>query len=777
MDREKKYVETDYPAITNSYYAEIDGQVIFEDIPQPFITHRFQARRVARIELERVRQGIEVDVQMGPEALQLAICDTLTLSYPRLGWVEKLFEVRDIQIGDLVEGGLRVQVKLRETASQIFNWSINETKIDYAPDTRLPDPYFAKPVSNIVLASGTEELYIRNDGTVFPRLKVSWTPPEDEFVTEGGQYNIQFRKTGGAWLNASSVDGDQASTYILDVQDNAVYDVRVQAQNTLNVKSYWVQKTGHLVLGKTVPPTTPTQFEAKVFDGGIYFGWAKVADLDVNEYELRLGSSWESATLLSRVAATTFVTSRRAAGTYTALLKAIDTSGNYSITAASAAFSVPTPSAPVVTYKIEAENAVLVWTESQGVFPIDSYIVKMGETLESATTLAQVKALNFATRAAWLGGRSFWIQAVDVAGNVGAAGFVAVVIQAPNAPAGFTAEVIDNNVLLRWAEPAVSSLPIAQYELRRGDTFAAATPIGSTLSTFSTRFEMQSGTFTYHAVTVDSAGNTSAPVATTANVDEPPDFEFFGSHDFAFDDSSTSAAGPAVVLQDASMLTSSSVLLPTSHETWTDHFALHGWDTLAEQLADDYPYLVHPTDSTASVQLTHDFGAAISSTTVSVAYLKTDLSGAVTITPTISTSVNGTSWTNHGAGNTRVFATGLRYVRVMLDAVGSTDKGLAILSNVAISLSVKEATVSGSGQTDSSGATLGRKTVSIAGEFSDVQSIIVAPGFNAAFGVVAVYDFVDTANPTEFTVYTYRADTGAVVGGIPFSYTLRGYSA
>ncbi|CAB4220328.1 Fibronectin type III [uncultured Caudovirales phage] len=765
------FAESDYTSIKNNYYALLDGQVIFEDIPQPFVTSNPQAQRIAKIELERVRQGIEVDLVLGAEALSITVCDLVTFTYSRLGWASKVFEVRDIKISDTVENGLRVALKLRETAAGIFTWSAEETQIDLAPNTDLPSPYDVGAPTNLSLSSGTEELYIRNDGTVITRLKATWIKPNDIYVIEGGRYEVQSKPTASAdWLGATIVEGDRTSAYLLDVQDGQRYDVRVRSVNTIGVSSSYVTFSNHLVLGKSVPPTTPGGFSAAVQSFGILFQWAKVADLDVREYELRLGSTWELATQIARVSAVSFTLSLKTAGVYTALLKAVDTSGNYSAQAASVVFTIQAPSAPILTSTISGQNVILSWTESTGAFAIDSYLIKYGSTLNSAVTLAQVKALNFTTIASWLGVRTFYVQAVDVAGNLGNSGQTATNILAPNSPTGFTADVIDNNVLLRWTTPSVTSLPIVRFELKKGATYGQSESLGSTFSTFSALFELQAGLFTYYVSSVDSAGNLSEPSSVTAKMDQPPDFEFFGSHNFNFlTDSPT--------LSDASVISSSSILLPTSHETWTDHFSAHGWTSISAQISEDYLYLVHPTDTTASIEVVHDFGATVSSTLITLSYLTTILSGAVAITPTISVSLNGSTWVASASGLLRVFAQNVRYVKILLSAVASTDKGLALVDNLSVALNVKEGTLAGSGTTAASGATLGRLAIDITGEFSDVISVAVTAGYNSGFGVVAVYDLLDAANPTTFTVYTYRADTGAAVGGIPFSYNLRGYIA
>jgi len=763
-----KYAEADYTAVTNNYYAELDGQVLYEDIPQPFVTSNAQAQRVAKIELERVRQGIEVDVTLGIGALGVSICDTIEFSYKRFGWESKIFEVRDIKISDTVENGFQITLKLRETASGVFDWSAEETTVDLAPDTNLPSPYDVSPPSDLVLSSGTAELYIRNDGTVFSRLKVTWTKPNDIYVTEGGAYQIQYKQSASsAWVSISDIDGDQSLAYILDVQDGQRYDVRVRSINSIRVPSEYITVTGHEVLGKSVPPTAPTSFLASLQSYGILFQWSKVPDLDVREYELRLGTAWASASFIARASTLSYTLALKTAGSYTALLKSLDTSGNYSETAASAQFSILGPSAPVVNYSLNEADIIIAWSEAKGSFAVDSYIVKYGSSFESAVTIAQVKSLNFQTKVSWSGSRRFFVQGLDVAGNLGAAGEVVALIQAPNRPAAFTADVIDNNILLRWDEPERTSLPIVRYELRLGETYATSVSLGSILGTFSARFEFKAGDYTYWLTTVDSAENQSIPASIIARMEQPPDFEFFGSHTFDFTSDSTN-------ISDAYVLSASEILAPVSHATWSEHFAEHGWDSLAEQIEDNYPYLIHPTDTNASFEVIHNFGADINSTVLMAAtYSVDDLSGTVAVEPTLSSSLDGINWTAYAAGSTRVYAQYLRFIKVAFAIQAADDRGLAVIKNLSVTLSVKEGTFAGNSTTDGTG----KITINLNDYFSDVKAIMITPGYNAGFALVAVYDFIDQPNPTSFTVYTYRADNGVAVGNIPFSYNLRGYLA
>lgn len=210
---------------------------------------------------------------------------------------------------------------------------------------------------------------------------------------------------------------------------------------------------------------------------------------------------------------------------------------------------------------------------------------------------------------------------------------------------------------------------------------------------------------------------------------------------------------------------------PIAGETWATHFESRGWTTIQDQIDDGYPKYAQPTATDGELQLVHDFGALVSaSTLITLSYQKMDVAGTVTVTPRIHTSTDGTTWTSHTSGETRVYANNFQYVKVELDAVAADDTSFCWVKDVRVLLTTKEGTISGTATTDGSGFV----TVDITGEFIDVNSITLTPKYNASYSVVAVYDFTDVANPTGFDIYTYRGDTGAALGGVEVSYLLKG---
>jgi hypothetical protein len=117
-----------------------------------------------------------------------------------MGWTAKVFEVESAKMvlgSAIVEGmALGYDLVLRETASGVWDWANGEeTAIDLAPNTNLPDPSDVAAPTSLLLASGSTEIYQQVDGTVIPRIKATWTFPADVFVTSGGYIRIEFKRT------------------------------------------------------------------------------------------------------------------------------------------------------------------------------------------------------------------------------------------------------------------------------------------------------------------------------------------------------------------------------------------------------------------------------------------------------------------------------------------------------------------------------------------------------------------------------------------------------
>lgn len=756
-----QYQPADFPPVANAMYrAQDGGEEIWTDIELPFTDSPSMAQRLARIALERNRQQITVQCRCKLTAFRLQAGLWVKLTNRRRGWSQKLFEVQRWQLAqETDEAGnpmLAVDLTLAEIAPGVFDWnSGQETVVDLAPDTALPEPWFVPPPAGLALSSGTGDLLLAGDGTVISRIRVTVQPAPAASVT---RYEMQYKRAADTlWTDAAPLTGGEVG-FIGPVQDRTVYDVRARSVSTLGVPSGWTLPAAHLVVGKTAPPSDVTGFTASILPYGIGLRWQPVPDADAAGYAIRLGTIWETAAPVAEARGNTHAWEFRSAGTYTLLIKAVDTSGNESGTATPLTVTISGPAAVNPTFIFSGPDYVLGWPEATGQFAVAEYEIREGGTWVGGTLVAAAKATGYRAKVTWGGSRRFWVAAVDVAGNVGPPAAVDVVVLPAGQVASLQPQVIDNNVLLRWTAPATGSLPVDHYLVRRGPSFEGAAAVGQQAGTFATIFEDVAGAYVYWVAAVDTAGNVGAPRSVPATVDQPPDYVLF-----------VDAAPPLGegTLTNA-QVSEGSLFLPVPVETWQEHFASRGWTSPQDQIAAGLPLYIQPATTSGSWAKVIDYGTLLAGTRISVSVASAAVAGEPLASVTISTSADGTAWTDY-PGLTQVFATNFRYARIRLDVAATMAQAILAVTEVRVKLDSK--LVADAGKGTASAAHAGGTVVGFNRPFIDVRAITVTPSGTAPR--IALYDFADTPNPTQFRVLLFDMAGNRVSG--PFSWTARGY--
>lgn len=332
---------TEFPPVTNRLYELQDSsdnpRTIFRDIEFAFISNSIRAQRVAKIELERSRQGIVVQYPCNLSVLQLRPGDIVQVTNAILGWTNKEFIVLSWEF-EARNRALGILLTMQEWSSGIYDWAKgDETRFDLAPNTTLPPIATAQPPTNLALYSGTGQLFVANDGTVVTRILCLWTAADDAFVT---QYELQARNitTGEDYQTVVVLDAAVTSYYIAPADDSELYDVRLRSINIRGVRSDWEEVQNHLVIGKTEPPEDVVDFNALQNGSVVVFSWTQVSDVDLAGYEIRyvpqgLSLGWSDGTALTEVTRGTQITTAAVPpGSWTFMIKAVDTTGNYSVT-------------------------------------------------------------------------------------------------------------------------------------------------------------------------------------------------------------------------------------------------------------------------------------------------------------------------------------------------------------------------------------------------------------------------------------------------------------
>lgn len=593
-----------------------------------------------------------------------------------------------------------------------------------------------------------ESLY-KYQSSVFVLISLGW-----DKATGAQSYRVDYRFENGNFKR----DTVSVSDWELRDANPGNYTFRVYSIGPTGIVSKKYTELSATIFGKTLPPANVGGFAAEVDpNAGIILTWSPVADLDLQGYRIRRGATWDTAAAVATVSGTSFLITELPTANTTYLIKALDTTGNLSQSAASVLVTLGSATAPVVSVSFAGELAVLNWTASTGSFAIEEYEIRYGNTYAGATIVGRVKATTFSTKAAWSGLRRFWVTAVEISGRFGTPASVDAIVVVPSAVT-IAQEVIDNNVLLRWGD-AKQTLEIDSYELRRGTTFAGATVIGKVSARFSAIFETAGGVYTYWIVGIDLAGNYGVESSTTVQVSQPPDYVLQFNQDSTFSGTRTNIAVDSEGTR---------VVPFSTTETFENHFISRGWTTPQNQIDAGFPYYVQPSLTSGAYEEIIDYGTVIGSTKITATLDSTLVTGAVTITPRVSVRLLVTDpWTDF-VGQDTAFATNFRYVKIRYDFTASGGNDLLRLNGLNVRFDVKFKNDSGTGAAVA--GDVGGTVVPFNVSFVDVSSISVTP--LSTTPVIAVYDFVDTPNPTSFKVLLFNTAGTRVSGS--FSWTAKG---
>jgi hypothetical protein len=233
---------SDYPVVKNDTYQTQDGELILKTRDLAFTQKPHTAMRIAKAEMERMRQEISFTAKFKLTAFKVGIADNFYFSFSRYGWENKVFECVNWRI--TIDGNAPViEMTCREMASSVYDWSNGEeTQVDPAPNSNLPSIFdVGEPLSLavfpvIVGTSGATDTY---------KFNFVWTQPVDQYVLNGGQYEIQFKESSETNYRPSFfIDGEQFNTDIYQVSPATDYDARIRSVNVMGIRSNWVALLG-----------------------------------------------------------------------------------------------------------------------------------------------------------------------------------------------------------------------------------------------------------------------------------------------------------------------------------------------------------------------------------------------------------------------------------------------------------------------------------------------------------------------------------------------------
>ena len=316
------YQPVSFPPVTNSTYVAEDGETIWQDVQYPLTTSYATCQRLAKIELEKARQQIIVNLSVNLKGFAIQPADNVYFTFARYGWNNKTFEVLTWEFGTRNLDGVPIPVVnlvLKETAAAVYDWnSGEETTVDPSPNTTLPNAFSVNAPSNLI---ATNQVVVLQDGTTQNGIVLTWTAPVSSFVS---QYEVQWIRGSGSsdwglitaaatealdyglitagatltedWGSIADPVPSAETTYnsafttvanytIVPAVEAIEYTIKVRAYNALGVRSAFTTLTT-TPTGDVTPPALPDAVTILAGYKQLTITWNNPADADFDYVEI-----------------------------------------------------------------------------------------------------------------------------------------------------------------------------------------------------------------------------------------------------------------------------------------------------------------------------------------------------------------------------------------------------------------------------------------------------------------------------------------------------------
>ena len=386
-DRNFQADEVQFPPVDDSALSSADQHATMKTADGGFLlegrfdfktlTSPYQSEEMAEIILRRSREALQLSINVGFNAYDLAIGDLVNITHASLGFSSKTFRVMSLTFNE----DFTISLDLVEYQGSHYTFAPKAEQTT-VPSTNLPNPFVIQPPASVTLG---DELIEYNDGTVIVALNVTIGASPDSFVDF---YQVEYKlSTDSDFIIGSR--GSSLNHRILNVIDQKVYDVRVKAVNTQGVSSSFVsaQRT---IVGAIAPPSDVQNFTCNVSGADAHLSYDAISDLDLAFYQIRFSNKTDgtaewlnSVNLVTKVSRpATSITVPARVGTY--LIKAVDKLGNFSSNATAVISNVTSVTNFNAVSTIN-EHPTFAGTKNNVTISDDAIILESSELFDSAS--------------------------------------------------------------------------------------------------------------------------------------------------------------------------------------------------------------------------------------------------------------------------------------------------------------------------------------------------------------------------------------------------------
>lgn len=252
------------------------------------------------------------------------------------------------------------------------------------------------------------------------QVVLQWSAVPDPDLAE---YEI---RRGASWDTATFVGRARSTTLRVTLTSIGTTTWLVKAVDSIGLYSSGVASASYTLAGALAPSPTSS------FSGDqVVLRWsAPFSALPIDFYEVRFGSSFAAGTSLGTVKGTTFSIKANFSGTRRFWIAAVDVNGNVG-TAGSVDAVVNAASAPTISTQVVDNNVLLFWNAVQGSLPTDTYEIRRGSTWAGGTVVGTKSGIFTTVFETVAGTYTYWIAAIDTAGNYGTPGSTSTSVNQP----------------------------------------------------------------------------------------------------------------------------------------------------------------------------------------------------------------------------------------------------------------------------------------------------------------------------------------------------------
>ena len=299
----------------------LEGRFDFKTITSPY-----QAEEMAEIILRRSRESLGLNITAGFNAYKLHIGDIVNITLSSLGFTNKAFRVLEMNFNS----DYTISLSLVEHQDSFYTFA-TKGQVSSTPSTTLPNPFVIQPPASVTL---TDELIEYADGVVLTRLNILIGASTDKFVQ---YYQVEAKKSTESDFKIIS-NGTQLNHELINVVDDATYNVRVKAINSFGVSSTYTTADRKIIGATEIPTDVDDLSVSLVGSNQMELTWTPVEDLDISWYEIRFqnvtsGSTWNESSPLAKVVRRKSNSAVVNFATGTFCIKAVDKLGNTSANA------------------------------------------------------------------------------------------------------------------------------------------------------------------------------------------------------------------------------------------------------------------------------------------------------------------------------------------------------------------------------------------------------------------------------------------------------------